>query len=76
MVLYEDEQSPYDPYSEKQTRDASHPDGFSFLLEPSGIFWPMWLQFTSDELARLAFMRWRYAQDQLGEFTEVPTESR
>lgn len=73
-------EEPYDPYGEepiidKQTRDATHPGGFSFLQEPSGIFWPLWLQFTSDELARLAFMRWQYGRDQLGEFTEVPSES-
>lgn len=63
-VLEEDDQEP-------MTRPKEHPDGFSFLMSPPGVFWAKWLEFSSEELARLAFMRWRYGQDKLGEYNEI-----
>ena len=52
----EDEHRPDEP----QTRGPEHPDGFSFLRPPSGKFWDVWLQFTSEEIARLNYLRWMY----------------
>ena len=45
---------------ETKTRGKDHPDGFSFLLPPSDKFWTVWLQFTSQELGRLNYLRWIY----------------
>jgi hypothetical protein len=41
------------------TRSALHPNGFSFLLPHPDAFWQTWLAFTSQELERLRFLRWR-----------------
>ena len=43
-----------------QTRPANHPDGFSFLQPHSDKFWNVWLQFTSEQIAQLNFLRWEY----------------
>lgn len=50
-----------------QTRPASHPDGFSFLLPHDDPFWKTWLAFTSQELERFRFLRWRYKNGQVNE---------
>jgi hypothetical protein len=41
------------------TRPANHPDGFSFLLPHPDEYWRTWLSFSSEELERLRFLRWR-----------------
>jgi len=60
----------YDPFDTPQTRSREHPDGFSFLRASDSAFWNTWLPFTSKEIEALYFLKWRYQQDQLGEFTD------
>ena len=43
-----------------QTRPANHPDGFSFLQPHSDKFWNVWLQFTSEQIGKLNYLRWMY----------------
>ena len=52
------------------TRPANHPDGFSFLLPHPDAFWQTWLAFSSQELERLRFFRWRYQNGKAGEAGE------
>lgn len=77
-MLAEDNDSLYDPYSDNGPlmRDRDHPGGFSFLRASDSAFWNTWLPFTSKEIEALRFLKWRYDQDQLGEFNgEVPADA-
>ena len=49
-----------DEHQDNQIRGSEHPDGFTFLQPHSDKFWSVWLQFTSEQIAQLNYLRWVY----------------